>query len=205
MFQEFSTYVITDHATKNHTEKFDLSFKQLEQVNWIGDGGEFSVGGFTVELARSPSPFYTNTFMPTFMVTVTSFLGFVIPVEMVPGRMALLVTIYLMLINIKSSEQNLGPEVSLCHELQSQFMSAILAIFGYYRLMVVWTWTQTPNCVQPLSRLCPISVNVQSLSNHCPNQVQTLSTFCRFLRRMDRVWTSKSSMCPGFVKTRRYL
>ena len=131
MFQEFSTYVITDHATKNHTEKFDLSFKQLEQVNWIGDGGEFSVGGFTVELARSPSPFYTNTFMPTFMVTVTSFLGFVIPVEMVPGRMALLVTIYLMLINIKSSEQNLGPEVSLCHELQSQFMSAILAIFDF--------------------------------------------------------------------------
>ena len=91
----------------------------MEQFNWIGDDGEFSVGGFEVELARSPSPFYTNTFMPTFMVTITSFLGFVIPVEMVPGRMALLVTIYLMLINIKSTEQNVGPIVSSCMGVNS--------------------------------------------------------------------------------------
>ena len=111
-FQQFITNVITDQATQNHTQKFDVSFKQLENMNWIGDGGEFSMGGFQVELVRSRGPFFTHTIGPTFMVTIISFFSFVIPVEMVPGRMALLITIYLMLINIKNNEQNMGPVVS---------------------------------------------------------------------------------------------
>ena len=68
--------------------------------------------GFTVELRRSPAPFYTNTYLPTGLLTLASFIGFVIPVEIVPGRMALLVTTFLMLVNIKSTERYVGPVVS---------------------------------------------------------------------------------------------
>ena len=46
------------------------------------------------------------------VLTLASFIGFLIPVEMVPGRMALLVTIFLMLVNIRSTEKRTGPIVS---------------------------------------------------------------------------------------------
>ena len=72
----------------------------------------YPITGFRVELARSPAPFYTNTYLPTGLLTIASFIGFVIPVEIVPGRMALLVTTFLMLVNIKSTERTVGPVVS---------------------------------------------------------------------------------------------
>ena len=53
-----------------------------------------------------------NTYLPTALLTFASFIGFLIPVDMVPGRMALLVTIFLMLVNIRSTEQRTGPVVS---------------------------------------------------------------------------------------------
>ena len=72
----------------------------------------YATTGFTVKLTRSPAPFYTNTYLPTGLLTLASFIGFVIPVEIVPGRMALLVTTFLMLVNIKSTERYVGPVVS---------------------------------------------------------------------------------------------
>ena len=99
----------------DHTIKYDLSFKILEDNASDSDGAwhnVYSKTGFTVELRRSPLPFVWNTYMPTFCVTLASFLGFVIPADNVPGRMTLLVTIFLMLINLKSTERNMGPDVS---------------------------------------------------------------------------------------------
>ena len=75
-------------------------------------GDNTSMIGLDVTLTRNPSPFYTNTYLPTILLTIISFIGFVIPVDMVPGRMALLVTIFLMLVNISSTERNRGPIVS---------------------------------------------------------------------------------------------
>ena len=72
----------------------------------------FSVSGFVLYLKRIYTPFLTNTYFPTGLLTIISFIGFVIPVDIVPGRMALLVTIFLMLINTSSTERNRGPKVN---------------------------------------------------------------------------------------------
>ena len=53
-----------------------------------------------------------NTYLPTGLLTLASFIGFLIPVDMVPGRIALLVTIFLMLVNIRGTEERTGPVVS---------------------------------------------------------------------------------------------
>ena len=53
-----------------------------------------------------------KTYLPTGLLTMTSFIGFLIPADKVPGRMALLVTIFLMLVNISNTELNRGPVVS---------------------------------------------------------------------------------------------
>ena len=72
----------------------------------------FSQSGFNVILERSPTKLIMNIYLPTFLLTIASFIGFLIPVEIVPGRMALLVTIFLMLVNISINVQDKGPIVS---------------------------------------------------------------------------------------------
>lgn len=69
------------------------------------------VTGFAISLTRYPYPFFFDTYLPTELLTLISFIGFVIPVEIVPGRTALLVTIFLMLINISNMVQHRGPVV----------------------------------------------------------------------------------------------
>ena len=92
----------------NTTEMFELDFRHLTNnlTRW-----NRSLSGFEVTMKRVPAPFYFNTFLPTTILTLISFIGFVIPVEKVPGRTALLVTIFLMLVNISSTEKKRGPVV----------------------------------------------------------------------------------------------
>ena len=97
-----------------HDGKFDLSIEPLTK-SWhfsTGRHENISLSGFTAVLERSSTSFLMNTYLPTGLITMASFIGFLIPVDMVPGRMALLVTIFLMIVNIRSTEQRRGPVVS---------------------------------------------------------------------------------------------
>ena len=96
---------------RNSSRRYDWSIAQLPITRFLFGKEAFSLIGFLVELKRNTSPFYTNTYLPSGLLTVISFIGFVIPVDMVPGRMALLVTIFLMLVNISTTERNRGPIV----------------------------------------------------------------------------------------------
>ena len=98
-------------------DMFDVSFALLKKKTFTSKiktymNEEFSLTGFAVTMKRSPSPFYINVYLPTGLLTLTSLIGFIIPVKTEEGRrMALLVTVYLMLVNISSTERNRGPAV----------------------------------------------------------------------------------------------
>ena len=112
-FQEFATKARLADKTRN--QKFDLSLEKLTSYRYIPvDTNEtFSRSGFNLVMERSPTPFFMNVYLPTGLLTLSSFIGFLIPADMVPGRMALLVTTFLMLVNISSTERNRGPVVSM--------------------------------------------------------------------------------------------
>ena len=92
-------------------EEFDVSYIPLPEETLMTNAEIFSLTGFVVELTRSPVPFFMNVYLPTGLLTIISFIGFLIPVEVVPGRMALLVTVFLMLVNTSSEERNRKPPV----------------------------------------------------------------------------------------------
>ena len=71
-----------------------------------GRNETFALTGFRIDFKRSRGPFIMNVFLPTGMLTFISFIGFLIPVDIVPGRMALMVTIFLMLVNISAQQDN---------------------------------------------------------------------------------------------------
>ena len=70
----------------NVTETFDLSFKQLEDPTIFG----LSLTGFEVSMTRIPTPFFINTYVPSGLLTVIAFIGFVIPVAQVKVAFILL-------------------------------------------------------------------------------------------------------------------
>ena len=109
--QKFSTTRVFK-KNKLHDEKFDIELDNNTEYFYNDTDQTFSLSGFTITLSRSFSPYISSTYLPTAILTVASFIGFLIPVDMVPGRMALLVTILLMLVNIKSTERRMGPVVS---------------------------------------------------------------------------------------------
>ena len=100
--------------SNNENVKFDVIVNSLTKDHFFSNATNetFSRSGFTLILARSPTPFFMNTYVPTALLTLSSFIGFLVPVDLVPGRMALLVTTFLMLVNISSTEKDRGPEVS---------------------------------------------------------------------------------------------
>ena len=83
-----------------------------DKMFYLQANDTWSLSGFQVRLTRHPNPFLMNTYLPTALLTIASFISFLIPIDMVPGRMALLVTIFLMLVNISNTELNRGPVVS---------------------------------------------------------------------------------------------
>ena len=106
---------IIDPKSKTlHDGKFDLFIKPLVERWYFSTSvnENISLSGFTAVLERSSTPFLMNTYLPTGLMTIASFIGFLIPVDTVPGRMALLVTIFLMMVNVRSTEQWRGPSVS---------------------------------------------------------------------------------------------
>ncbi len=61
---------------------------------------------------RHLSQFFINVYIPTAAMVLVSFISFIVPVETVPGRMTLLVTIFLMLVNMGNSQRGVSPKVN---------------------------------------------------------------------------------------------
>ena len=125
-----------EYQVDNTGESYDWSISPFKNLNQ----SRRKTIGFHVVLKRNPNPFYINTYLPTGLLTIISFIGFVIPVDLVPGRMALLVTIFLMLVNISSTERNRGPIVSV-YIAKLDFETYLdMKIFQTTRITALDTW-----------------------------------------------------------------
>ncbi|XP_023330425.1 gamma-aminobutyric acid receptor subunit alpha-2-like [Eurytemora carolleeae] len=65
--------------------------------------GEYAACGFQVRLQRKKMQYIVQVYLPTSLFVIVSWVSFLIKPEVVPGRMALLVTLFLVLINIFNS------------------------------------------------------------------------------------------------------
>ena len=119
--QEFTPAVdISDNA---YNEKFDVYIDSLVSNSYFDRARNetFSQAGFNLILDRNPTKFLANVYVPTILLTLSSFIGFLIPVGAEEGRrMALLVTIFLMLVTLSGTVQEKAPIVCLKWTFVSQ-------------------------------------------------------------------------------------
>ncbi len=62
--------------------------------------GNYSVAGVEVRLRRYKLKYIANFYLPSGLFVAVSWASFLIPPEVVAGRMAMLITLFLVLINI---------------------------------------------------------------------------------------------------------
>ena len=83
---------------------YDARIEQLEAWNsTYGKGEKYSLVGFKIKLKRAYKPYVINFYMPSTIFVMVSWISFLIPPDVIPGRMGLLITLLLVLINLFNS------------------------------------------------------------------------------------------------------
>ena len=83
---------------------------------------------WTICLERQLSPFVWQIFMPTLLMVALSFISFIIPPNCYPGRISLLVTIFLCIINVMTSAMQNSPESNGLNAMNCWFLICLAQV-----------------------------------------------------------------------------
>jgi len=111
--------------------KIDIKpMKEADRILQYGDAGNYSLCGFEMTLTRNAAKYLYIYYLPSGLFVVVSWVSFLIPPEVVPGRMALLVTLFLVLINIFNTITNVSPNTEGMTAIASWMIACMFFVFG---------------------------------------------------------------------------
>ena len=126
-FSTFLLHTFSEHTNQNiiiHSNfaekptllQYSASYHDLPQdkAHYLAqtDGSDYVRYGFKIRLERRLFPFILAYYLPSSLLVLISFISFYIDPDVVPGRMALLITLVLMLINLSNSCRAESPRVN---------------------------------------------------------------------------------------------
>ena len=92
--------------------------------------GNYSLAGFELELQRYVSTYIITYYLPSGLFVIVSWISFLIPMDVIPGRMALLVTLFLVLVNIFNNVTTNTPKAEGLTAIEAWMLACILFVFG---------------------------------------------------------------------------
>ena len=92
--------------------------------------GNFSLAGFEMVLDRYVSTYIITYYLPSGLFVIVSWISFLIPMDVIPGRMALLVTLFLVLVNIFNNVTTNTPKAEGLTAIEAWMLACILFVFG---------------------------------------------------------------------------
>lgn len=112
---------------------YSVDVIQLDENDFLLDYGElgnFSVAGFEMILHRHVSHYLITYYLPSGLFVVVSWISFVVPPDVIPGRMALLITLFLVLVNIFNTVTTNTPKAEGLTAIETWMLSCLLFVFG---------------------------------------------------------------------------
>ncbi|XP_059087344.1 glycine receptor subunit alpha-4-like isoform X2 [Tigriopus californicus] len=111
---------------------FNVLIKEISGPlrTYRGSNSNYSVYGLEIHLSRCVSPYLLNVYLPTAIFVVMSWVSFLIPTEVVPARIVLLVTLCLVIINTFNNVTARIPVASQVTALEIWLLACILLVFG---------------------------------------------------------------------------
>lgn len=95
-----------------------------------GPLGNYSLAGFEMVLDRHVSHYIINYYLPSGLFVAVSWISFLVPSDIIPGRMALLVTLFLVLVNIFNTVTTNTPKAEGLTAIEAWMLACILFVFG---------------------------------------------------------------------------
>jgi len=129
------THKVQGYVKTTHSVVLDYAVvvERLEPSDLVLDYGElgnFSVAGFKMTLHRHVSHYLITYYLPSGLFVVVSWISFVVPPDVIPGRMALLITLFLVLVNIFNTVTSNTPKAEGLTAIECWMLSCILFVFG---------------------------------------------------------------------------
>lgn len=111
---------------------YAIQIKDLrpDQTHYMALGMNYSVAGFEMVLTRKISFYVVTYYLPSGLFVVVSWISFLVNPEVIPGRMTLLVTIFLVLINIFNTIQTNSPKAEGLTAIEAWVIACIIFVFG---------------------------------------------------------------------------
>merc|ERR1719320_512615 len=126
------------HTSSKSTDRsivldYDIQISPLEEDDKVfvgGPLGNYSLAGFEMILKRHVSHYIITYYLPSGLFVVVSWISFLIPMDVIPGRMALLVTLFLVLVNIFNNVTTNTPKAEGLTAIEAWMLACILFVFG---------------------------------------------------------------------------
>ena len=130
---------VTANAKYNNKESNSIALDYEIEINRLSkqdsllifEGlGNFSLAGFELVLRRYVSTYIITYYLPSGLFVIVSWISFLIPMDVIPGRMALLVTLFLVLVNIFNNVTTNTPKAEGLTAIEAWMLACILFVFG---------------------------------------------------------------------------
>jgi len=125
-----SSEYVYDESRQRSLQHF-IEFEPLPEkdTSVVLPSGAYAACGFQIRLVRKTMQYLVQVYLPSCMFVVVSWVSFLIKPEVVPGRMALLVTLFLVLINIFNSVRERAPISSRLNAIDFYLVICIFLVF----------------------------------------------------------------------------
>ncbi len=110
--------------------------------------GNFSITGVEIRLDRHYLKYLYVYYLPSGLFVVVSWASFLIPPEVVPGRMAMLITLFLVLINIFNTVTTNSPNVEGMTAIAAWMIVCILFVFAALAGYAWLLWKKKKSCLK---------------------------------------------------------
>ena len=128
-----------------------------DETHYMALGMNYSVAGFEMILQRKMSFYIVTYYLPSGLFVVVSWISFLVNPEVIPGRMTLLVTIFLVLINIFNTIQTNSPKAEgltgKYSKIKMKSHSSLIMIFHNF------SHRSLGNCMYYICLWCPWRVH----------------------------------------------
>lgn len=122
--------------------------KKPDQVLDYGELGNFSITGIEITFTRHKLKYLYVYYLPSGLFVVVSWASFLIPPEIVPGRMAMLITLFLVLTNIFNIVTTNSPNTEGMTAIAAWMLVCIFFVFGALSGYAFLLWKKKKSCLK---------------------------------------------------------
>ena len=135
--------------------------------------------GIELLLTRNKLKYIPLYYLPSGLFVVVSWVSFLIPPEVVPGRMAMLITLFLVLINIFNTVTSNSPNVEGMTAIAAWMLACIFFVFGALLAYALILWRKKKSLARKGTRL------IQKVKRFSDTEVRLKETKKEDFRYLD--------------------